>query len=97
MICFECGHYGHGRDNCPLKENAKIQASETTEAETMKSVTGLDKSDVEIENLGATGTEQVLGVAVNAGINPIEENSPSLHGQWMLLKRKKSKRNILLK
>ncbi|KAB5567995.1 hypothetical protein DKX38_001788 [Salix brachista] len=92
MICFECGHYDHGRDNCPLEENAKIQASEAAEAETMKNVTGLDKSAVEIENLEATRTDQMPGAAVNAGINAIEENPPNLHGQWMLLKRKKKKK-----
>ncbi|KAF9685155.1 hypothetical protein SADUNF_Sadunf03G0025000 [Salix dunnii] len=92
VICFECGHYGHGRDNCPLKENAKTQASEAVEAETMKNATGLDKSAVEIENLRATRTDQVLGDAVNTDNNVIEENSPSLHGQWMLLKREKNKK-----
>ncbi|KAJ6396225.1 hypothetical protein OIU77_021288 [Salix suchowensis] len=82
-------------DNCPLKENAKIQASEAAEAETMKNVTGLDKSTVEIENLEATQTDQMPRAAVNAGINVIEENPPNLHGQWMLLKRKKIKKKFI--
>ncbi|KAJ6684536.1 hypothetical protein OIU79_014813 [Salix purpurea] len=92
MMCFKCGHYGHGRDNCPLEENAKIQASEAAEAEIMKNVTGLDKSAVEIENFEATRTDQMFGAAVNAGINAIEENLPNLHGQWMLLKREKNQK-----
>ncbi|KAJ6375865.1 hypothetical protein OIU77_000767 [Salix suchowensis] len=28
VICFECRHYGHGRDNCPLNGKVKAQASE---------------------------------------------------------------------
>ncbi|KAJ6676853.1 hypothetical protein OIU85_010069 [Salix viminalis] len=58
----------------------------------MKDVTGLDKRVVEIEILEATRTEQVLGVAVSVGTNAVEENTPNLHRQWMLLKQKKIKK-----
>ncbi|KAB5524822.1 hypothetical protein DKX38_022571 [Salix brachista] len=51
-----------------------IQTSEATEVESMKDVTGLDKRVVEIENLEATRTEQVLGVAVSAGNVHVEQN-----------------------
>ncbi|KAB5519967.1 hypothetical protein DKX38_024286 [Salix brachista] len=54
IICFECGHYGHGRDNFPLNEKA-------AELESMKDVTVPDNRSVEIENLEATHTKQVVG------------------------------------
>ncbi|KAJ6670143.1 hypothetical protein OIU85_014250 [Salix viminalis] len=91
VICFECGYYGHGRDNCPLNEKVKAQASEATEPESMIDVNSPNNKAVDIENLVGTRTEQVVGVAVSAGSKTTEE-SPNLHGQWMLLKRKKTKK-----
>ncbi|KAJ6760495.1 hypothetical protein OIU79_025355 [Salix purpurea] len=58
----------------------------------MKDVTGLDKRAMEIENLEATRTGQVHRVVMSAGTNAIEENTPNLHRQWMLLKRKEIKK-----
>ncbi|KAB5552768.1 hypothetical protein DKX38_010079 [Salix brachista] len=84
VICFECGYYGHGRDNCPLNGKVKAQASEATEHSP-------NNKAVDIENLVGTRTEQVVGVAVSA-VSKTTEESPNLHGQWMLLKRKKTKK-----
>ncbi|KAJ6750259.1 hypothetical protein OIU85_000857 [Salix viminalis] len=83
VICFECGHYGYGRDNFPLNEKAKALASEAAESESMKDVTIPDNRSVEIENLEATRTKQVVGVAVCAGTTAIKESPPDLHRQWM--------------
>ena len=91
VICFECGYYGHGRDNCPLNEKDKAQASEATEPESMIDVNPPNNKAVDIENLVGTRTEQVFGVAVSACSKTTEE-SPNLHGQWMLLKRKQTKK-----
>ncbi|KAJ6292419.1 hypothetical protein OIU78_024566 [Salix suchowensis] len=91
VICFECGYYGHGRDNCPLNEKVKAQASEATEPESMIDVHSPNNKSVDIENLVGTRTEQVVGVDVSAGSKTTEE-SPNIHGQWMLLKRKKTKK-----
>uniref|UniRef100_A0A6N2LX26 DUF4283 domain-containing protein n=1 Tax=Salix viminalis TaxID=40686 RepID=A0A6N2LX26_SALVM len=73
-------------------EGRTYRVVEAAEAESMKDVTGLDKRVVEIEILEATRTEQVLGVAVSVGTNAVEENTPNLHRQWMLLKQKKIKK-----
>uniref|UniRef100_A0A6N2KF13 DUF4283 domain-containing protein n=1 Tax=Salix viminalis TaxID=40686 RepID=A0A6N2KF13_SALVM len=86
-----CGYYGHGRDNCPLNEKVKAQASEATEPESMIDVHSPNNKSVDIENLVGTRTEQVVGVDVSAGSKTTEE-SPNIHGQWMLLKRKKTKK-----
>ncbi|KAB5531982.1 hypothetical protein DKX38_018652 [Salix brachista] len=69
VICFECGHYGYGRDNCPLNGKAKAQASEATKLESMKDVTPPDNRAVEIENMEGTRTKQVVGVTVSVDGN----------------------------
>ncbi|KAB5560806.1 hypothetical protein DKX38_005763 [Salix brachista] len=53
VICFECGHYGHGKIIVRLKKMLKFRQ--------------------------ATRADQMPGVAVNAGINVIEENPHNLH------------------
>ncbi|KAJ6316162.1 hypothetical protein OIU78_019440 [Salix suchowensis] len=81
VICFKCGHYGHERDNFPLNEKAKALASEAAELESMKDVTVPDNRSVEIENLEATCTKQVVGVDVCACTNATKESSLDLHTQ----------------
>ncbi|KAJ6329689.1 hypothetical protein OIU77_011210 [Salix suchowensis] len=72
----------HGRDNCPLNEKVKAEASEATEPESMIDVHSSNNKVVDIENLVGTRTEQVVGVAVSAGSKTTEE-CPNLHGQWI--------------
>ncbi|KAF9665089.1 hypothetical protein SADUNF_Sadunf16G0085800 [Salix dunnii] len=62
VICFECGYYGHGRDNCPLNRKVKAQASEATKPESMKDVHSPNNKVVVIENLEGIRPEQVVGV-----------------------------------
>ena len=69
VICFECGYYGHGRDNCPLNEKVKAQASEAIEPESMIDVHSPNSKAIDIKNLVGNRTEQVVGVAVSAGSN----------------------------
>ena len=79
VICFECGYYGHGRDNFPLNEKPRALAIEVTESESMNDVTVPDNINVEIENLEATRTKQVVGVVVCAGTDATKESPPDLH------------------
>ncbi|CAL9001793.1 unnamed protein product [Prunus brigantina] len=78
LVCFECGCYGHGRDNCPVILKAKAQVAETENAKDME-VNTLAKED----DLDAFSPEKV-----------VEVSSTKLHGQWMLLQQKNFKKKF---
>ncbi|XP_034214774.1 uncharacterized protein LOC117627015 [Prunus dulcis] len=73
LVCFECGCYGHGRDNCPVILKAKAQAAEAEIAKDMEVNTPTKEDD-----LDAFSPEKVG-----------DGSSSKLHGQWMLLQQKK--------
>ncbi|KAI5351227.1 hypothetical protein L3X38_004118 [Prunus dulcis] len=72
LVCFECGCYGHGRDNCPVILKAKAQAAEAEIAKDMEVNTPAKEDD-----LDAFSPEKVG-----------DGSSSKLHGQWMLLQQK---------
>ncbi|CAL8115939.1 unnamed protein product [Prunus armeniaca] len=78
LVCFECGYYGHGRDNCPVILKAKAQAAETENAKDMEVNTPAKEDDLEAFSPKKVG----------------EGSSTKLHGQWMLLQQKNFKKKF---
>lgn len=92
LICFECGCYGHGRDNCPLILKAKARANRADDAENLKDLNAQDNRAAETIILENNPTKKVVGAAVCDPTNVTAKNSSNLLGQWMLLKTKNAKK-----
>lgn len=79
LVCFECGCYGHGRDNCPVIPQAKQKVAESTNT----------------ENVEANTSDKVNEVNMDICEDKVIEKPPKMHGEWMLCKPRNTKKKSL--